>query len=136
MKIYLENLDEDTLKSDHKLMKELMECDGFSGHPLGIVLLLSNVVCKLCNGQMVVRKDRLSFPVVYTECFGTVSGTHFRKYCQNNGKGCSFTQHYAYHTTSTNLMEYDRNCLDLPKGGGTPLTVVGLHSLHAACDNT
>ena len=45
MKIYLENLqylDEDTFKSDHKLIKELMECDGFSGHPLGIVLLSSN----------------------------------------------------------------------------------------------
>ena len=32
VKIYLENLeclDEDTFKTDHTLMKELMECDGF-----------------------------------------------------------------------------------------------------------
>ena len=74
----------------------------------------SNDICKLCNGQLLVRKDRPSFPVVYTECFGTVSGIHFRKYCQNNAKGCSFTQHYSFHTTTTNLIEYDRNCLNQP----------------------
>ena len=101
-----------------------MKCDGLLGHPLGIVLISSNGVCKLCSGQLLVRKDRPSFPVVYTECFGTVSGTHFQKYCQNNAKGCPFMQHYGFYTTSTSIMEYDRNCLELPYFLSTNMTCI------------
>ena len=125
VKTYLENLqylDEDSLNTDHMLMKELMECEGFLGHPIGVVLISSNCVCKLCNGKLIIRKDRPSFPTIYTEFFGTVNGTHFRKHCNNNAKGCSFTQHYGFHTTDNGLIEYDKDCLDSPYFLSTNMT--------------
>jgi len=52
---------------------------------------------------------------VYTEEYGTIDGTHFRKYCQNHGRGCQFTQHYGYSTTgSESQIEYDSDSLKLP----------------------
>lgn len=35
---------------------------------------------------------------IYTESQGTVLGSHYAKFCQNGRKGCSYTQHYGYHT--------------------------------------
>ena len=64
----------------------LLHLDGYQEKPLGVVLISSNKVCKLCKGDLLVRADRLSFPTVYTENYGT----HFRKYCQNHVIGCDF----------------------------------------------
>ena len=126
VKIYIENaiyLDKESLNDDNILMKELIEQEGFQGHLLGVVLISDNNVCKLCGGKLLVRKDRPSFPLVYTNNFGGVNGTHFRKYCQNNTKGCSFTQHYGYYTTGSNsILVYDKNCLELPYFLSTNMT--------------
>ena len=59
---------------------------------------------------------------MYTEFFGTVNGTHFRKYCNNNAKGCSFTQHYSFCTFDNGLIEYDKDCLELPYFLSTNMT--------------
>lgn len=99
-------------KTDSRQMHQLK---GFQGHPLGIVLLSANNVCQLCGGSLLVPANRPSFPVIYQELQGTTCGTHFRKHCQNNHKGCSFIQHYGFCTKGTEQeVVYDQDCLDLP----------------------
>ena len=50
-------------------MKELMEHEGFHRRPLGIVLMSTNTKCNVCGGNLLVRMERPSFPVVYTNDF-------------------------------------------------------------------
>ena len=118
IKLLVENvryLDEDAFKVDSDLQRELMKEEGFQGKSLGIVLISDNNKCKLCGGDLLVRADRPSFPIVYSDDVGTASGTHFRKYCQNNWKGCSFTQFYGFHTKGNDSeVIYDDNYHQLP----------------------
>ena len=118
VKLLCENvkyLESDAFNGDDKLRQEFMDFCGFKGHPLGIVLISSNDHCNMCGGTLLVRTDRPSFPVVYTEDYGTACGTHFRKYCQNTSKGCPFTQHYGFHSIGKDYERvYDKNCFDLP----------------------
>lgn len=134
VKLLVENtqfLDEKVFDSDHILLQELSKQDGFDGHPLGIVLLSSKESCEMCGGHLLVREDRPSFPTVYSEELGTVSGTHFRKHCSNHWKGCSFTQHYGYHQNcSESVIIYDDNCLDLPYFLSTHMTAFQMKLLH------
>lgn len=81
--------------------------EGFQGHPLGIVLISSKEKCGVCGAHLLVREDRPSFPVIYSNDMGTLSGTCFHKYCSKHWKGCSFSQHYGYHqkgNDSENMM--------------------------------
>lgn len=90
---------------------------GIGKQPLGVVLISSNTTCLECGGKLLVRSDRPSSLTLYTDEMGTVLATQFRKYCQNSRKGCSFTQHYSYHSTSddnTTEVVYDVNWADLP----------------------
>ena len=117
--------------SDEKLNRELMEFGGFDGHPLGIVLISSNSYCNMCGGNLLVRSDRPSFPVVYTESFGTIGGTHFQKYCQNTGKGCPFTQHYGFHSIGNDSeVIYDKDYCDLPYFLSSTMTAFETEMLH------
>lgn len=130
VKVLLENvkyLDEDAFDSDINLMKELIQQEGFKGKPLGIVLISANNKCRHCGGNLLLRADRPSFPVIYTDDIGTVSGTHFRKYCQKKWKGCTFTQHHGYHTDSNEsevtCTYYDDDYSHLPYFVSTQTTV-------------
>lgn len=118
VEIFMQNLqylDSDALEVNQSLVQQMQQLEGFQGHPLGIVLLSANNTCRLCGGNLLVRADRPSFPVIYQELQGTTCGTHFCKYCQNNHKGCSFTQHYGFYTKGMEQeVVYDRDCLDLP----------------------
>ena len=93
---HIDFLDHSAFESDIVLQKELLDQEGFEGHSLGVVF---NNICKVCQGELQVCSDRPSYPVIYNDELGTVSGTHFRKYCRNSWKGCSFTQHYGFHMT-------------------------------------
>lgn len=109
VKLLLENthfLDKNAFDTDRALLEELSRQDGFEGHPLGIVLISSKQCCGICGGHLLVREDRPSFPTIYSEEMGTVSGTHFRKFCSNHWKGCSFTQHYGYIIKALNQPSY------------------------------
>ena len=52
-----------------------------SSIPLGIALVSSCTECQKCDGKLLIRGDRASRLVVYTETFGTVIGTHYHRYC-------------------------------------------------------
>lgn len=118
VKLLLENiqfLDESAIDSDHILLKELHEHEGINGHSLGVVLISARENCGMCGKHLLVREDRPSYPVVYSDDIGTLTGTHFRKYCSQQYKGCPFTQHYGYHQIGNDgEIQYDDNCLDLP----------------------
>jgi len=55
-------------------------------------------ISNCCNvgGKLLIRNDRPSHIMVYTESYGTVVGTHYHKFCQHFQKGCGFRQYYGY----------------------------------------
>ena len=120
VKVLLENihcLEQRAFHTDVELLAELHTHKGIQNHPLGVVLISPNTTCQLCGGDLLIRSDRPSTLTLYTDNMGTVLATHFRKYCHNYRKGCSFTQHYSYHSTSgddgTEVI-YDVNWDNLP----------------------
>ena len=52
--------------------------------------------------------------MMYTSELGTLSATHFRKYCQNSRKGCQYVQYYGFHTVQGGVQAYDSDWSDLP----------------------
>lgn len=48
------------------------------------------------------------------QTMGSVFGTHFRKYCQHYSSGCSYTQHYGYHSIDGFDAIYDEDWYRLP----------------------
>lgn len=62
--------------SDKDLTADLHSTKGLKGHPL-VVLVSPNSCCKPCQGDLIVRSDRPSFLVLYTDDMGTIPGTHF-----------------------------------------------------------
>lgn len=126
VKLLLENIDfidQQAFDTDKVLLHELNHFEGFQGNPLGIVLVSPKKICGLCGEHLLVREDRPSFPMIYSTD-GTTSGTHFRKYCSQNWKGCPFTQHYGFHQkgNSTEIF-YDDDYIDLPFFMSTNMTV-------------
>ena len=96
---FIENLallDQESLSGHTELLNELHQFEGYHGNPLGILLISSKETCRNCAGKLLVHGDRPSFPVVYNKDVGTIIGTHFRKYCENQNKGCHFVQHYGF----------------------------------------
>ena len=117
VQVLLENMsymEKSAFNRDSCLEKELIDHCGFERHPLGIILISSNETCNMCSGKLRVQVDRPSFPTVYSEELGTVSGTLFRKYCSNHALGCSFTQHYGFHMTGGSDIIHDTDSLRLP----------------------
>jgi len=114
----LENLaaiEEESFAKDTELLTELHQLTGYNGNPLGIILISKNKICQACGGKLLVRGDRPSFPVIYSEDLGTTSGTHFRKYCENQSKGCHFVQHYGFYIQKDNDgVVYDDDYFKLP----------------------
>jgi len=135
VRLYMENtkcLDPGVFHDDRSLKKELISQEGFQGHSIGIVLISPNNTCKSCNGKLLIKRNRPSFPMVYDYDLGTVSSTHFRKFCQNVSIGCSFTQHYGYYTLGNDSeMFYDKNCLDLPYFVSSAMTAISSRILRS-----
>ena len=63
---------------------------------------------------MLLRSDRPSQMTLYTDSLGTVSATHFHKYCRNYRKGCTFVQFYGYYKCGTGHLQYNDNWMTLP----------------------
>lgn len=100
-KVLLENiqfLNDKVFVSDKDLIAHLHSIPGLKGHPLGVVLISPNTSCKLCRSDLIVRSDRPCFLTLYMDDIGTIPSTHYRKYCKNSRRGCSYTQHYGFYT--------------------------------------
>jgi hypothetical protein len=115
MKAIIENLqllNAKAFSSESELTEEIQKLQ-IRDQPLGIVLVSSNDKCGICHEELLIRKDRPSHVVVYTELYGTVAGTHYHKYCKN--KRCSFRQYFGYHSEGEQSVTfYDSNWAQLP----------------------
>ncbi len=86
VKLLMENLqflNDQAFATDAKLRRDLMNAVAGepSLEPLGVVLVSNNQTCRSCGGELLVRQDRSSRVILYTEDMGTVPATHYHKYC-------------------------------------------------------
>ena len=114
VKLVIENLkalDPQALLSDKLLLPELHSIRLTTSHPrpVGIIFVSPHSTCGVCGDTLLVRNDRPSNLIVYTESFGTMSCSHFVKFCRKFRKGCKFRQYYGY--SSKNGKE-DENIYD------------------------
>ena len=110
----LEYLEPDTLKSDQDLIRELQSFVGHKGIALGVVLVSLKNKCRLCGSGLLVKADRPSRITVYSDSFGTVEGTHYRKVCKRFRVGCQFVQHYGHHPKGGTDIYFDEDFKSLP----------------------
>ena len=116
-KTYIENLqylDPDSLKSDQDLTAELQSFIGHKGIALGLVLVSPKQTCRLCGSALLVKADRPSRVTVYSDSFGTVEGTHYRKVCKRFRVGCQFVQHYGHYSKGGTDIYFDEDFKCLP----------------------
>lgn len=117
-KLVVENLQvlkPEVFITDLSLTNQLINMEyGITRQPLGIPLVSSQKSCLSCNGKLLLRNDRPSHVILYTETLGTVSATQFYKYCQNHRKGCKFVQYYGHYSVGDVNMYYDHDWNILP----------------------
>ena len=104
----LEVLNSAAFATEQELIKKIYEFSPqtLGSSPLGIILVSSHHQCSQCGGKLHVKGNRPSRLTVYTESFGTVTGTHYHKFCQNFRKGCAFRQYYGYHSEGSQSVTF------------------------------
>ena len=101
--------------SDAELTKELIATEySVTKQELGVPLVPDQTKCYLCSGKLLLRRDHPSRVTLYTDTLGTVTATHFHKYCQNNRKGCKLVQFYGYYKAGDGATQYCENWMTLP----------------------
>ncbi len=116
-KTFIENLqfiEPNTFTFDQQLHLHLQSYTAHLGKPIGLVLVSTNITCKLCDSDLLVKADRSSKVTVYSDQFGTVSGTHFRKICKRFRNGCQFVQHYGFYSNGGEKVIYNDDYKSLP----------------------
>ena len=116
VRVLLENLQElncAAFKTDTQLLKELVEFPLSNDRPIGLVLVSDRKNCLSCNSKLLVRRDRPATVIVYTDSMGSVTGSHFHKYCINTN--CHFVQYYGYYTSGgSSQVYYNQEWRSLP----------------------
>ena len=108
----LQELDAKAFDTDRELLQQLMEFQvSVSKPPIRMILISSNKECLLCGSELQLRKDRFAPLVLYDDVMGTISASHYHKYCTN--QGCGLTQYYGYHTIDGSVY-FDSNWEQLP----------------------
>ena len=117
-KVVVENLQvlkPNIFSTDSSLRDELINMKyDVTGQPLGIPLVSSKKSCLSCDGRLLLRNDRASYLILYTESLGTVPATQFYKYCQNYRKGCKFVQYYGHYSVGDATKYYSNDWMTLP----------------------
>ena len=87
VKLLIENLqvlNRQAFASDADLTRELLTMPvEMSKEPLGVVLISEKQTCRKCGGKLLLRRDRPCRLILYTETMGTVTASHYHKFCQN-----------------------------------------------------
>ncbi len=90
-------LDPAALVSDVELTRAIVNLKRpGSDAALGFPLISSRSQCIKCDSKLYTRKDRASTVVVHHDQLGTISSTHYTRYCRK--RNCSYQQHYGYYT--------------------------------------
>ena len=101
---------------DEELTKSLIKMpktDPSKPERIGVVLLSPKENCLHCNSKLYVRPDRNVMATIYDHRYGSIPAIHYTRYCRK--RGCSYQQHYGYHTNGdNNEVMYDSDCLELP----------------------
>ena len=116
-KAFIENLkyvEPETFNSDSNLQQELHAFIGHKKQPLGIILLSPNNTCRICKSKLLVKADRSSRVTTYSDTFGTIESTHYRKVCKNFRSSCPFVQHYGFYSMGGSDIIYDEDFHTLP----------------------
>ena len=93
----VEYLHVNAFSTDATLERELINMEyGPKKLPLGIHLVPKQSDCLLCKSKLLLRADRTSSVVLYTQSLGIVLATHYHKYCSKYRSGCKFVQYYGY----------------------------------------
>ena len=106
-------LDKEVLSTDTELFRELAMMPFKSSEAVGVMLISKREFCVECGGRLLLRRDRPSRIVLYTDSYGTLPSYHYRKYCANNKKGCHIVQHYGFYTDGATEMTFDSDWEDL-----------------------
>lgn len=122
-------MEADALHPDDQLLSELYATVGPKGVSLGIVLISSSRLCKLCGSPLLVKADRPSRVIVYGDTMGTVEGTHYRKICKKYKSGCPFVQHYGHYSAGGSKIYFDEDWETLPYFMSTRETAVEMSFL-------
>lgn len=95
----------------------------------GIVLISNRTNCCKCGSKLYVRADRMSKVAIYDDSLGTISSTHYTKYCRK--RGCSLQQHYGYYTEGdASKVKYDEDWYALSYFMSTRETAFSMNMLH------
>lgn len=98
---------------DKHLMQEIVSSKDMTMAPIGVILISSKKVCRLCGGKLLTRGDRPGRVALYTETFGTLPASSYRKYCSENCQGCKLVQFYGYYTIGKEQsLHYDDDWAD------------------------
>ena len=91
VKLLMENLQllsRQAFATDAELTAELLKthrvCPKSKSEILGVALISDKQTCCKCGGRLLIRQDRPSRVILYTESMGTVPASHYHKYCQNH----------------------------------------------------
>ena len=91
VKLLMENLQllsRQAFATDAELTAELLKthrvCPKSKSEILGVALISDKQTCRKCGGRLLIRQDRPSRVILYTESMGTVPASHYHKYCQNH----------------------------------------------------
>ena len=96
-------------------MELLINERGRDGKPIGIARISSHKWCQSCGGDLMVKADRPSYLILYTDSIGTVTAVHYRKICKNTRRGlCNTVQYFGYYSEETGAITYDANWRELP----------------------
>ena len=115
-KLFFENLtyiEPEAIIPDQDLIKKLQAVVGPKTCRIGLVLISPNQTCLQCGSSLLVKADRPSIVTVYTDTFGTVSSTHYRKLCKKFRSGCHFVQHYGHYSTGGSSIYFNDNWKEL-----------------------
>ena len=110
----MEYMEPDVLHPDVQLLRELHSFMGPLGVSLGIILISPRQTCKLCGSSLMVKADRPSRVVVYTDTVSTINSTHYRKICKKYRSGCPYVQHYGHHSMGGSSIYFDDDWQSLP----------------------
>lgn len=124
------DLNSEAFVNDELLLQELSqhEFPHTSPRPLGIVLISCTTQCCACGGPLSLRADRPSYMTIYDDRLGTLSSTHYQKYCRK--PRCRVHQYYGYHTRGDEgELYYDSDWSTLPYFVSTQKTAVSMKFL-------
>lgn len=89
-------LQSNAFAEDKNLTQEIVSSKDVTMAPIGIILISPKKTCCLCGGKLLTRGDRPGRVTLYTETFGTLPASSYRKYCHKNRQGCKLVQYYGY----------------------------------------